>query len=392
MANGRVLLTNASIHTSRNTLANASIVCDDGRITAITSEASAALVSDAVIDCAGLRVAPGFIDLHLHGFGGRDSREGTVESIMAMAAACTQFGVTAIVPTLTVLSDENWRVSSRAIRDAMRTNGAGAHILGIHMEGPFLSPKNKGGIFGGGLAQPSLEILDKCFEFCGDALRIMTLAPELEGAAAVIERLLENGVVVSVGHSGASYDQAAAAFRRGCRHVAHLYNGMPGIAARDPGVVAAALLDDSVYVEVIADGHHVAVPNIQAVLRVKPREKVCLVTDACKACGTNLTGFDNPSGFHVEIRDGRTWGPDDKLVGSILTLDQALRNVLSWTSLSLNEVLGFMTENPARQLGIYPQKGDIAVGSDADFVLLDHNMQVAMTIVRGEVRYRRDAA
>lgn len=392
MANGRVVLTNASIHTSRHTLANTSIVCEGGRIAAITSEVSAVHASDVVIDCTGLRVAPGFIDLHLHGFGGRDSREGTAESITSIAAACTRFGVTAIVPTLTVLSDENWRISSRVVRDAMRTNGAGAHILGIHMEGPFLSPKNKGGIFGGGLAQPSLEILDKCFEFCGDALRIMTLAPELEGATAVIEQLLEHGVVVSVGHSGASYDHAAAAFRLGCRHVTHLFNGMPGVAARDPGVVAAALLDDTVYVEVIADGHHVAVPNIQAVLRVKPRDKVCLVTDACKACGTNLTGFDNPSGFHVEIRDGRTWGPDDKLVGSVLTLDQALRNVLSWTSLSLNDALGLLTENPARQLGIYPKKGEIAVGSDADFALLDHNTQVAMTIVGGEVLYRRDAA
>jgi N-acetylglucosamine-6-phosphate deacetylase len=309
-----------------------------------------------------------------------------------MAAACTPFGVTAIVPTLTVLSDENWRISSRAVRDAMEMNGAGAHILGIHMEGPFLSLKNKGGIFGGGLAQPSNEILDKCFDFCGDALRIMTLAPELEGATAVIERLLDRGVVVSVGHSGASYEQAAAAFRQGCRHVAHLFNGMPGIASRDPGVVAAALLDDTVAVELIADGHHVAAPNILAVMRVKPREKICLVTDACKACGTNLTGFDNPSGFRVEIRDGRTWGPDDKLVGSVLTLDQALRNVLAWSPLSLNDALAFLTENPARQLGLYPQKGEIAVGSDADLVLLDNNLHVARTFVGGQLRYTRDAA
>jgi N-acetylglucosamine-6-phosphate deacetylase len=384
----RLLLKNAQLRTSRKTVRDCSIVCEDGVISSVTESNEKQSSSDSTIDCAGLTVVPGFIEMHVHGFGGRDSREGTIEAIEAMAATYARYGVTSMLPTLTVLGDDNLRLSSHAVKEAM-SKKEGANILGIHLEGPFLNPKYKGGIFGGGLSSPSLEVLDKCLDFAGGALRIMTLAPELDGGDKIIERLLAKGIVVSIGHSGASYEQAVHAIRNGCRYVAHLFNGMTSITARDPGLVGAALYNDECCVEIIADGHHVAVANVLATLKMKPSSMVCLVTDACKAAGTNMDGFDNPSGFRVEIRDGRTWGPEGKLVGSVLTLDAAIRNVLSWTKLTLNEVIAFVTENPAKQLGLYPRKGDVSPGSDADLTVLDSNHQVAHTIVGGRVVYSR---
>ena len=385
----RLLLKNALVRTSRKTLNNCSVVCEKGTISTLTESITRQASSDLVIDCAGLTVVPGFIDMHLHGFGGRDSREGTVEAVQEMAAACATFGVTSLLPTLTVLSDDNLRLSTRSVRDAMNTPGNHAHILGVHLEGPFLNPQYKGGIFGGGLSVPSLDVLAKCLDYAGDTLRVMTLAPELAGAEKIIERLFSKRILVSLGHSGATYAQAIQAMRLGCRHVAHLFNGMTSITARDPGLAGAALYEDECCVEVIADGHHIAVANVLATLKMKPLSMICLVTDASKASGTDLDGFDNPSGFRVEIRDGRTWGPEGKLVGSVLTLDAAVRHLLSWSTLDLTDVLAFVTENPARQLGLYPRKGDIAPGADADLTVLDADHRVAYTIVGGRVVYRR---
>lgn len=382
----QLTITNARAVVGNTVAEGQTLICDNGVLTAIGvgSDSSA----HRTIDASGLTVVPGFIELHMHGFGGRDSREGTSDAVTQMAVHAAKFGVTATLITLTTLSDDNIQVSTAAVREAM-TQQRGAQIIGIHYEGPFLNPKFKGGIFGGGLCAPSVQTLTRYLGYCGDALKAMTLAPELDGSDEVVSLLRERGVLVSIGHSGATYDEALRAIRTGCNYATHVFNGMPPITGRDPGIAGAVLYEDECYVEIIADGHHVAVANVLAVLKLKPHSRICLVTDACKAAGTAMTGFDNPSGFYVEIRDGRTWGPEGKLVGSVLTLDMALRNIAVWTNLALQDILPFVTENPARLLGLYPRKGLIAIGSDADFAILDDQGEVVYTVGGGEIIYAR---
>ena len=385
----RLLLTNTTLRTSRQTIENCSIICDEGLVVRISEKPEEPEEHGRVINCAGLTVTPGFIDLHVHGFGGRDSREGSLDAIEAMAQTYTKFGVTSLLITLTVLSAENLQKSAAAVSQAANQTGLRANVLGVHLEGPFLNPKYKGGIFGGGLTAPSIDVLREYAGYCNGTLRNMTLAPELDGSEAVIDELLRKGIIPSMGHSGATYEEARRAISQGCKYAVHLFNGMPPIAGRDPGIAGAALYEHDCCVELIADGHHVSIANVLAALKLKPSSKICLVTDSCRASGTDLSGFDNPSGFHVEIRDGRTWGPEGKLVGSVLTLDAAVRNLLAWSPLTLNEVLSFVTENPAIQLGLYPKKGDIRPGSDADITILDRTNSVVHTIVGGRLVYSR---
>lgn len=363
--------------------------CRGGRIVSVGKDGTSQGPATRVIDCAGAYALPGFIDLHLHGIDGRDSREGELSAIEQIAVKLPEFGTTSFLAAITVLSDENLHACVAAIRAIMAAGSrARANVLGVHLEGPFINPRYCGGVFAGGLCAPSAAEASRYLRACGDILRIVTVAPELAGCSGAIEVMREHGVVVSLGHSGASCEQALAAMALGCNHVTHLFNGMLPITAREPGLAGAALAQDDCSVEIIADGHHVASTNVIMSLRTKPRQQVCLVSDACRATGTDVRRFANPGGFAVEVRDGRTWGPGGRLVGSVLTLDQALRNVIDWTGMSLEDAAALVSANPAKRLGLYPQKGEITVGSDADIVVLDSTYRPSLTVVGGEVAFQ----
>ena len=214
---------------------------------------------------------------------------------------------------------------------------------------------------------------------------MMTLAPEFSGSNVIINELRKNGIIASIGHSEATYDEALHAIEQGATHITHLFNAMNPLTSREPGIIGAGLFIDECYVELIADGHHVHKKNISALMKLHPHNRICLVTDAIKAMNTDMTSFETSSGKTIRIHDGRTWGSNDSLVGSVLSLNEAVKNVFEWTNISLNAAIAMATQNPAEHLGIFPNKGIIQEGSDADMAILNKDFSIIHTIVAGEM-------
>jgi N-acetylglucosamine-6-phosphate deacetylase len=338
---------------------------EDGRITAVG------------LAGAGRGVAvPGFVDLQVNGFGGVDFLDADAGGYRRAGDALLETGVTAYLPTLITSPEEQ-------IVAAMREVPLGdtrPRILGMHLEGPFLSPSRLGTHEASARRDPDAALLERLLD--AGPVRLMTLAPELAGAEALIDRLLERGITVSVGHSDATAEQANAAFDRGARSVTHLFNAMRPFLHRDPGLVGAALARDDVVVSIILDGIHLA-PETARVAWRAAAGRLGLVTDAITAAGV-ADGSYSLGNIDVEVHEGTVRGPDGVLAGSVLTMIEAVRN-LHALDVSLEDAVGAATTTPARVLGD-PDLGRIAVGLPADLVVLDDRLEIERVLVGGEVR------
>jgi N-acetylglucosamine-6-phosphate deacetylase len=322
----------------------------------------------------GLAV-PGFVDLQVNGFGGVDFLDADAEGYRRAGDALLETGVTAYLPTL-ITSPEDQLLA--ALREVPLGPGL-PHILGVHLEGPFLSPHRLGTHTPDARRDPDLALLDRLLD--GGPVRLMTLAPELPGADVLIDRLLERGVTVSLGHSDATAAQANAAFDRGVRTVTHLFNAMRPLLHRDPGIVGAALARDDVIVQIIIDGIHLAPETAQVVWRAAGG-RLALVTDAITAAGLSDGSFSFGS-LDVHVHEGAVRGPDGVLAGSVLTMIEAVQN-LHALGVPLAEAVGAATEVPARALGL-EERGRLGVGLPADLVVLDDNVEIDRVFVAGEV-------
>jgi len=343
------------------------------------------------ISAAGKTIVPGFVDVHIHGAGGHDVMEGEVRALEIVAATVARHGTTSLVATTVTASEEQTCHSVAGIarfilrRRDSSPRAASAEILGIHLEGPFISRTRRGVHPEQWIAAPSTALLSRIVaEALGTAL-ILTLAPELPGALELIAAARNAGLVVSLGHTDASYDQARAAISAGARHAAHVFNAMRPFSHRETGVLGAVLTSPEVSAELIADGVHVDAAAMQMLFALKTPERVILVSD-----GTSATGM--PDGqyqlgtFAVTVSGGVCRNTEGKLAGSTLTLDRALRNVVA-LGVPLPEALRMVTTNPARQLGLGARKGVLAPGADADLVLLDDNLDVSGVMTRGAGPY-----
>ncbi|HWW95069.1 MAG TPA: N-acetylglucosamine-6-phosphate deacetylase [Vicinamibacteria bacterium] len=355
------------------------VVVEGGRIAEVVLEPAPAALPPTVHDAA--IVSPGFIDLQVNGGFGVEVGE-RADAIARLAARLPATGVTAFLPTLVSSAAE---VYPRACQAFLASRGAaGALPLGLHLEGPFLSLRRAGAHRTSAIENASPAVWDPFLEH--DALRLVTLAPELEGALEHIQRLRQQRVVVSLGHTDASYEEFRRGIDAGATMVTHLFNAMSGFRPRAPGAVGAALLDERVTVGVIADGVHFHPASLRLAVRAKGLDKVALVTDAIAGAGME-PGRYQLGGQDILVKDGQARLPDGTLAGSVLSLDEAVRNVVSWAETGVGEACRMASEVPARLLGLR-SKGRLAVGCDADLVLLDDVLRVRATFREGRSLYR----
>ncbi len=323
----------------------------------------------------GLAV-PGFIDLQVNGFGGVDFLDADADGYRRAGKALLETGVTSYLPTL-ITSPEETLLASLA---EVPSDEDHPRILGVHLEGPFLSPRRLGTHVGSARRDPDPALLERLLD--GGPVRLMTLAPELPGASGLIVRLLDRGVTVSLGHSDATAEQAEAAFDLGVRTVTHLFNAMRPFLHRDPGIVGAALARDDVVVQLILDGVHLSPEAVKVAWRAAPG-RVALVTDAISAAGVSEGDYSFGS-LDVSVRDGTVRGPDGVLAGSVLTMIEAVRN-LHELGVPLAGAVEAATAVPARALGL-TELGRLDVGLPADVLVIDDGVQIERVLVGGDVR------
>lgn len=382
-------ITNATIYTLTQRIERGAVLVEGARIAAAGPAEHVPCPPDAqVIDADGLLLTPGFIDLQFNGGFGQDFTADST-TIWPVAAQLPQHGVTAFLPTIITAPLEKSALGRRIVT-AGRPGGEtsplprGATPLGLHIEGPFLNPAKKGAHNPNYLRLPDLDAVRDWSPDTG--VRLATLAPELTGALEVIEALSRRGVLVSAGHSTATYDQAVAGFDAGIRYGTHLFNAMPSLLHRDPGLPGALLTDERVTVGLIADGIHTHPAIVKLVWQALGPARLNLVTDAMAALG--MPPGQHLLGDYAVTVDGETCRlADGTLAGSILSMDQALRNLIAFTGCTLEEALQTITTTPARAIGLEHERGQVAPGFVADLVLLSPDLHVRGTIVDGELVY-----
>ncbi|HSL25130.1 MAG TPA: N-acetylglucosamine-6-phosphate deacetylase [Acidimicrobiia bacterium] len=355
------------------------LTIDQGRIVDMSGAPGQPGIPPARIDLDGLLLAPGLIDLQINGGFGEDFTEDP-SSIWRVGARLPEHGVTAFLPT--IISSPGGTVD-RALQ-TLRARPAGyrgAEPLGLHLEGPMLSPARPGVHDTAQLRTPSLGLIDGWSPAAG--VRMVTMAPELPGAEAVIRALRAAGVVVAAGHTSADYDQARAAFAWGVTCVTHLFNAMEPFASRAPGLIGALVEDPGVVAGLIADGVHSHPATVGAAWKWLRPTRMALVTDAMAAAGIG-DGTYELGGMTVTVEDGRPVDASGRLAGSTLTLDRAVRNLVEFTACPPAEAVAAAATVPAAVLGL-SERGRLAIGARADLTVFDGSMRVQATVIDGEV-------
>ena len=357
----------------------------DSRIVSTDTENISANIIDLPEDAV---VLPGFIDLHGHGAFGCDTMDGTVSAIEAIAKAAAMEGTTSFLPTTMTQGVESILSSLSSVKEYMSTsNNLGARVLGVHLEGPFIAAAFKGAQPLEYIEAPDKKLFDAYNEAAGGEIKVVTLAPEIEGTDELIKHLDKNGIVASIGHSAAKEADVLRAIEAGAKSVTHTFNAQSPFHHRDIGVAGSALLYDELNCEVIADLFHVSASALKLLVKSKPLDKITLVTDAMRAKWLS-DGESELGGQRVYIKDGECRLADGTIAGSTLKMNHAIKNMVKSVGISLTHAVDLATANPARLLGIYHEYGSISVGKRADLAVLDSDFRVIMTIRDGEILYK----
>jgi N-acetylglucosamine-6-phosphate deacetylase len=339
------------------------------------------------IHAEALTLTPGFIDPHVHGSAGADVMEATPAAINTISRYLSRHGTTSFLATTVSLPAPQLTAIVGDLAKALSNRFEGAVPLGIHLEGPFISASRRGTHSATHIQKPDAGLFADWIDASAGRVRLMTLAPELEGALELADRAQTAHVCIAMGHSDATFDEASAAADRGVHYAVHTFNAMRPFTHRDPGILALVLGDDRIYAEIIADGVHVSPEVFPVFMRSKGARRFILVTDAISATGMRDGNF-KLGGKTVQVSHGICRDLEGRLAGSTLTQDVALRNLMQWTNVTLQEAVFGLTANPADALHLAPL-GRIQPGAPADFVLLDSASQVEKTFVRGNLVFER---
>lgn len=386
-----IAFTSRSLYTPTERLDNPVVVVEDGAIVRLGTRLDVNLASNLeIVDFSDNLIAPGFVDIHIHGAAGYDVMQSDEDARNGFEQFLARHGVTTYYPTTVAAPFDFTQCALERLADAIERDGdknavrtGRAQPLGIHLEGPFLSHARRGVHAAEDLIAPTVELFDKLWQASRGSIRLMTIAPELDGAQAVIAEAAKRGVCVSMGHSDASLNTARKGVAAGARHATHTFNAMRPLDHRDPGILGEILTNQSLTADVIADGIHVDPTMIELLLRAKGLENVALITDAISATGMP-DGHYRLGSLAVELKDGKCLS-NGRLAGSVLTMDRAVRNVMKFTRANLQQSLRAATLNPARVAGAQ-KKGVLAIGADADFVVLTNTGEVRTTVIRGAIQ------
>jgi N-acetylglucosamine-6-phosphate deacetylase len=373
----------ASLLTPEAILPDHSLIIENGQIASISSQP--AEMDAPTLNARGFTVIPGLIDIHTHGGDGADTMDATPEAITTIARFLARHGVTSYLPTTITASAESTRKAIANLRNLPQP-ADGAQHLGVHLEGPYLCHEQRGAQPEAHLRNPDPAEYADWFE--DKLVRLITLAPELEGAEELIRRATAAGVEIALGHTNADEAVARSALNLGARQATHIFSGMPAFHHRLLNVLTVALTDDRLYAQAIVDGIHIHPDVVRMITRLKSTRRLILISDSIRAAGLGDGEYDL-GGETVRVQNGVTRRAyDGGLAGSTLTMDTALRNMMKFANLSLAEALPMATSVPAEAMGWSERKGAIRVGADADLVFLDEKFNVCLTMVAGRVVYQ----
>jgi N-acetylglucosamine-6-phosphate deacetylase len=386
MINGKIVVEDGSI------VENGALLVREGKIAWVGTKEELEqnntnwTAVDETIDAKGGWVLPGFIDVHVHGGYGADFMDASHEALDTITGFHSKNGTTAMLATTMTAPFEALSAVLSVVDEYAHTEMPYAQLLGVHLEGPFISPKFPGAQNPEFIVLPQISWLEGWVKQHPGIIRLMTLAPEREGALELIDWLKTQGITASSGHTDASYNQIEAAVDHGLHHAVHTFNAMRVLHHREPGTVGAVLSDDRIYAEVIADGHHVHPACIHILSKVKPKDKLLLVTDAMCATGLN-EGLYELGGLKVNVKDGvaRLLGADT-LAGSTLTMIDAFRFCVEKVGLSIPQVSQMASGTPAATLGLTDWMGSIAIGKQADLLLVSPKLQLQTVWIKGKAR------
>lgn len=341
--------------------------------------------NDKVVDATGKWVVPGLIDIHAHGALGKDAMDGTWDAIHTLGRFFAAHGVTSYLPTIWTSTPELMMKAIDNVANCPQPED-GARHLGVHVEGPYLNVEYRGAQIKELIRTPDPLEYRKWLD--SGIVRLVTIAPENPGALEFIDKTVNQGVKFSIGHSGASYEQVVEAADHGLNQATHVFNGMLGLHHREPGTAGGVLMDERIYAQIIADGVHVHPAMIKLCVRAKGISKVILITDSIRGAGLP-DGYYDKDGQKFTVKDGIARTPMGGLSGSTLTLDKAIKNMMKFASLPLNDVLPMATSVPAEAMGWQDQRGVLKPGADADAIVLNENLKVEKTFILGnEVYYK----
>lgn len=371
------------------------VVVIDGKIREVV-EGNVEVPGALEIDARGQYIAPGFIDIHVHGGGGHDFMDGTEEAFLKIAETHARFGTTAMLPTTLTSEKEELYKTLELYKQANKNNKSGAQFLGIHLEGPYFAMSQRGAQDPRYIRNPDPEEYKDILSRSSDIKR-WSAAPELKGAIEFGNYLRSKGILVAMAHTDAIYEEALVAFEAGYTLATHFYSCMSGVSRREcfryAGVIETAYLIDEMDVEIIADGIHLPAPLLKLIYKIKGPDRIALITDSMRAAGMppgdSILGSKH-NGLKVLVEDGVAKLPDrTSFAGSVATSDRLVRNMIRMADVPMLEAVKMASQTPANILGIGKSKGSLIIGKDADIVIFDDDIQIQTTMVQGRVIYTK---